>query len=66
MTDGSISCGGPDRQVGGWKRTQTIDTIDAVNVSAIIEAIGFNEVLLLHIDTEGHEISIFVTRWYLE
>ena len=55
MTDGSISCGSPTKQPGNWKRTQKIDSL---NVATVIQTIGFNEILLLHIDTEGHEISV--------
>ena len=55
MTDGSISCKGFQKSAGAWKRKSTIDS---VNVSAVVEALGFSEVLLLHVDTEGHEISV--------
>ncbi len=55
MTDGSISCGGSEKQAGQWKRKKSIDS---VNVQAVVQAIGYKEVMLLHIDTEGHEISV--------
>jgi FkbM family methyltransferase len=55
MTDGRISCKGFESTAGEWKRKREIDSI---NVNSVIEALGFNEVLLLHVDTEGHEISV--------
>jgi FkbM family methyltransferase len=55
MTDGSVSCGGSEKQAGQWKRQKTIDSI---NVEAVVQALGFKEVRLLHIDTEGHETSV--------
>ena len=55
MTDGRISCKGFESTAGEWKRKREID---GVNVNSVIEALGFNEVLLLHVDTEGHEISV--------
>jgi FkbM family methyltransferase len=56
MTDGlSISCGGNQKFPGNWQRKKVID---GLNVGAAIEALGFNETLLLHIDTEGHEIGV--------
>ncbi len=55
MTDGHISCKGFEKTAGEWKRKREIDS---VNVNSVIEALGFNEVLLLHVDTEGHEISV--------
>jgi len=55
MTDGSISCSGSNKTAGEWKRKKSIDS---VNVQAVVHAIGYKEVLLLHIDTEGHEISV--------
>ncbi len=57
MTDGrSVSCSGNAVTPGCWQRKKTID---GVNVGAAIDALGFSETLLLHIDTEGHEMSIF-------
>ena len=57
MTDGqSISCGGNKKQPGNWQRKQNID---GLSVEAAIGALGFNETLLLHVDTEGHEMGIF-------
>jgi FkbM family methyltransferase len=55
MTDGRISCKGFESTAGEWKRKREVDSI---NVNSLIEALGFNEVLLLHVDTEGHEISV--------
>lgn len=55
MTDGSVSCGGSEKQAGQWKRKQKIDSVD---VAAVVQAIGFKEILLLHIDTEGHEVRV--------
>ena len=55
MTDGSISCKGFEKTAGEWRRKRMIDS---VNVTSVIEALGFSEVLMLHVDTEGHEISV--------
>ena len=55
MTDGSVSCSGSEKQAGQWKRKRKIDS---VNVDAVVEAIGFKEIMLLHIDTEGHEVRV--------
>ena len=53
MTDGvSIGCSGNEKVPGNWRRKKSID-------GAAIDALGFNETLLIHIDTEGHEIGIF-------
>lgn len=57
MTDGvSIGCSGNEKVPGNWRRKKSIDGLD---VGAAIDALGFNETLLIHIDTEGHEIGIF-------
>jgi FkbM family methyltransferase len=54
-TDGSVSCKGSEKHTQEWRRQRMIDS---VNVGSVIEALGFSEVLLLHVDTEGHEISV--------
>jgi FkbM family methyltransferase len=54
-TDGSVSCKGFEKYAKEWQRQRTIDS---VNVGSVIEALGFSEVLLLHVDTEGYEISV--------
>jgi FkbM family methyltransferase len=55
MTDGSVSCGSSGKEAGHWKRKQKIDSVD---VAAVVQAIGVKEILLLHVDTEGHEVSV--------
>jgi hypothetical protein len=57
MTDGvSIGCSGNEKVPGNWRRKKSIDDL---NVGAASDALGFNETLLIYIDTEGHEIGIF-------
>jgi FkbM family methyltransferase len=55
MTDGVHVACGSSPTAGNWLRK---DIVDGVNVGAAIDALGFSEVLLLHVDTEGHETSV--------
>lgn len=57
MTDGvNYGCARDEKVPGNWKRKKRID---GLNVGAAVDALGYNETLLIHIDTEGHEMGIF-------